>query len=77
MYNLILRLNKIVVGSILIAIAMLFTTDVSGLSLLALAAVPIISLGMFDWHPLEFLVGKAERYIRDRSESIGKPGIAS
>jgi len=58
MKNLIFRFNKIAFGSTLILLAMGFGDQYSMAILLSLAAIPIIFLGMFDWHPTEYVLDK-------------------
>ena len=58
MTNLIIRANKIVIGSCLILATMLWNTSAEGIVVLPLIAIPIIVAGMFDWRPLEYVLGK-------------------
>lgn len=58
MFRLISRMNKIATGTALIIFSMLFGDQYSFIILLSLAAIPIIFLGMFDWHPTEFFISK-------------------
>lgn len=52
------RANKILVGTLLILSTMFWSSSVAGIVILPLIAIPIIISGMFDWRPLEYLVGK-------------------
>jgi len=58
MNSFISRINKMVFGASLIYLAMAFGAEYSVMILLSLAAIPIIFVGMFDWHPIEFMAGK-------------------
>jgi len=58
MKSILARINKLVVGTTLILLTMIFGVEYSSMILLSLLAIPIIVAGMFDWHPSEFVLVK-------------------
>jgi len=57
MTDLIVRIIELITGSLLIAITLIFSAhyENQALLILPLIALPIIFLGMFDWHPVKIL----------------------
>ena len=60
MTDLIVRIIELIAGSLLIAVTLIFSAHYESqtLLLLPLIALPIIFLGMFDWHPAKVLALK-------------------
>jgi len=73
MFRLISRMNKIAVGAFLISLTLFFGDEYQMLILTSLAAIPIIFLGMFDWHPTEYLFSK----IADKTHKVTQKVTAS